>query len=102
MYLYQTIISKDPTSFKKADGSNQLSNADITAHQDAMTDFEANFKSSAVRIEGIQVAETVFTIEKSYVAFKTLVDGATIQWSDVKYVNGGTEYRLIIVTEVQL
>ena len=89
-YLYRTkIYTNKPfveaLSLNGAEDSNRI-------------DFETNFKSQAVKVNDISVAENTFTIEKTYTDFKTLIDGVSLRWSDVKYFEDSIKYVLNLIT----
>lgn len=93
MYLYQSTILKNPSSFKRADGSNQLSAAEIAANEAAKIDFETNFKSLAVLVESVVISETTFVVGKTYTDFKALIVG-DLTWADIKYSENNEAYNL--------
>jgi hypothetical protein len=80
MYIYTTSIYKDTTN---------VFGIDITANTTAKTDFETNFKATAILVQDIIFAETSIVIVKTYTQFKALIDGTVITWADVKYVDEG-------------
>lgn len=92
MYLYKAIIYKVP------DEVIGLSGSEITQHQSDKTDFEANFKATAVMTDEVVLAETTFVIGKTYVQFKSLIDGALRTWTDVKYTEDSSRYILHLLT----
>lgn len=92
MYLYRAIIQKVPNEVVG------LTSSEITAHQNDKVDFEANFKSSAVKVDDLVLAETTFVISKTYTQFKALIDGALRVWSDVKYTEDDVRYILNLIT----
>lgn len=101
MYLYQTIILKNPINFKKSDGTNQLSASDIAAHQVALSDFETNFRSIAIPIIVLTLAQTTFVVDKTYSAFKALIV-TPITWGDVKYTDDTQKYVLSLLRDTLL
>ena len=92
MYLYKTMIFKDTS---KVIG---LTAAEVTQNGADKSDFETNFKATAVPVDQIAIAETTFEIVKTYTQFKALIDGVLITWADVKYLGNGT-YVLNLATE---
>lgn len=96
MILYNAVILKNPTSFKKADGSNQLSSAEITSHTQALADFEENFKADATKIDRIFLSETTFITELSYTDFKAKVT-LPVLWSNVNFEEDAGSYELYLL-----
>lgn len=94
MYLYKTIIYKIPNEVIG------LSGEEIIQHGEDKTDFEANFKSSAVRTDRIVIAETTFEINKTYQEFKSLTNVLT--WGDVKYIEIDGYYSLYLLTDTPI
>ena len=76
----------------------------IDPEQEAIktADFEANYKSQCYPVTDVEVLNTYFKSDKTYLEFKALVDGENIAWSDVKMITGEKDYRLIILSPVQL
>lgn len=66
------------------------------------TDFETNYKTIAKGFSDIKIGDTTFTLELEYTNFKTLIDGITITWADVRYIegisDGTTDYELYLIT----
>ncbi len=83
-YLYKTIITKDLKNVPST-------NAD-------QVDFETNFKSTAMAVLNIMLAETTFEILVDYATFKTKIDGVDVTWSLVKYTDNGNQYELNILS----
>ncbi len=85
-YLYNTYIEYQDTSDR--------------------TDFETNYKATAKGFSYITIGDTTFTLELGYTNFKTLIDGITITWADVRYIEGisdGTsDYELYLITSSPL
>lgn len=92
MYLYKAIIYKVPGEVVG------FSPSEITEHQNDRIDFETNFRVSAVKTDGIVLAETTFVISKTYVSFKSLIDGTLRTWLDVKYIEDNSRYILHLLT----
>jgi len=92
MYLYKAVIHKIPTEVIG------LTSSEIVEHQNNRGDFEANFKSSAVKVDDLILAETTFVINKTYIQFKTLIDGALRVWPDVKFTEDDVRYILNLIT----
>ena len=65
------------------------------------SDFETNFKATAVEINDIEYADTVFIVQKTYTQFKALIVSPLV-WSDVKYENAHSRYILSILSETAL
>lgn len=92
MYLYKAIIHKIPDEVVGLTGS------EIVQHQNDKTDFEENFKVTAVKADDVVLAETTFVIGRTYVQFKSLIDGTLRTWSDVKYTEDNSRYTLHLLT----
>jgi len=71
------------------------------AHAADATDFVTNYKSSALEITQITIAQTAFTITKTYTDFKALV-ATPIDWGDVKFIQVRDNYELYLVSESEL
>ena len=87
MYLYQTTLFIDTTNTY---GFPVTNSAD-------KTDWETNFKSQALLINKIEIAETVFIVDKTFTQFKALI-ASPVLWSDVKYVESG-RYNIYLLSE---
>jgi hypothetical protein len=92
MYIYKSTI------FKTTDNVYGIN---VTQNNADKADFEANFKASAVPVDQIDIAETAFIVIKTYTDFKALINGTTILWSDVKYLEDGV-YELNLISETEL
>ena len=92
MYLYKAIVYKIPNDVAGITAS------EVIAHQTDKIDFEANFKSTAIKVDELVLAETTFVISKTYTQFKTLIDGVLRVWSDAKYTEDSTRYILNVLT----
>lgn len=92
MYLYKAIIHKIPDEVVGLTGS------EIVQYQNDKTDFEANFKVTAVKADDVVLAETTFIIGRTYVQFKSLIDGTLRTWADVKYTEDSSRYTLHLLT----
>ena len=88
MYLYRTILYKQPAALGLPNNSHA---ADIA-------DFEASYKAQATRVNEMVLAETTFVVDLSYSAFKEKVDGITVTWADIKYTEDGAKYWLNVLT----
>lgn len=75
---------------------------DPTTEAANKTDYETNYKSLTVKVTDIVVAETAFIVEKTYTAFKALIDGSTIKWTDVKEKESDIAYELHLITDSPL
>ncbi len=82
--------------------TNNVIGIDITQNDADKADFEANFKALAKRIDSLIIAETTFEVEKTYAQLKTLVDGATITWADIKYIETDEGYKLYLLRDTLL
>jgi len=92
MYLYRTTIYKDT--------SNVLG-LNISQNNTDKTDFETNYKNTAIAVSNVVISETTFLTELSYATFKTKVV-TPILWSDVKYTDDGLRYVLHISSSIPL
>lgn len=75
---------------------------DVTQNNVDKLDFETNFKSQAKKIDSLIIAETTFEVEKTYTELKGLVDGTTITWADIKFVETDEGYRLYLLRDTLL
>ena len=91
MYLYKTVTYHDTSGVASVPASNAADNAD----------FVANRKASAVQVDALELAETVFVTEKSYTDFGTLVTNNTT-WASVKYVTGAKSYEMYLISNTPL
>jgi len=62
------------------------------------TNFETNFKASAVPISSLELGESVFAIEKNYTDFKSLIT-SPITWADVRYETLAYFYILYLLSD---
>lgn len=83
MYLYKTYLFKS--------GANVIGKP--VDNDTNRTDWENNHKSSAVKVDEVQVATTTFVIDKSYADFEALI-ADPVTWADVKYVETDKHYEL--------
>jgi len=88
MYLYSTTIYRD---------TNDVIGINVVQNDLDKTDFETNYKSQAVLVGEIFLAETTFVLEITYASFKSKIDGVNILWSDVKYQETAKHYTLNIL-----
>ena len=88
-YLYNVILFRNPETIGIPPNSYA---ADIA-------DFETNYKSQAMEVNAVVLAETTFEVAKSYANFKVLIDGVLRTWSDVKYTEDTVKYSLNLLTE---
>ena len=93
IYAYMHEIRTDATNSYGFDNSQEATDK---------TDFETNFKSSALSVSSVEIAENTAEIIKSYTGFKTLIDGTTITWADVRYVTETDHYDLYLITDTPL
>lgn len=63
-----------------------------------LTDFETNFKSQAVYINELVIAETTFVEWLSYTQFKNIIVDP-LAWADVKYKQIESKYILHLALE---
>ena len=65
-------------------------------------DFETYYKATAKGFTEFDIGDNVFILELTYTNFKSLIDGVTITWGDVRYIvnttNGLTMYELYLIT----
>lgn len=87
MYLYKTVTYHDTTDVVTVPANNSTNNSD----------FVANNKSSAIKVDELNVSETTFVTELSYEDFDSLVEGNTT-WASVKYIAGPRAYQLYLVS----
>lgn len=92
-YLYKHRIMTDLTNCFGFNASQEASDK---------SDFDTNYKSSTIKVDDLELLDTVFIIEKSYADFKTLIDGTTITWGDVKREDGWNFYDLYLITDTLL
>lgn len=86
MYLYKTTIYKNTNDVIGAEPNNDTN----------LSDFENNFKASALQVNSVNVSETSFEIVKGYADFKDLIDGVSLTWADVRYIEN-EKYELSIL-----
>jgi hypothetical protein len=70
---------------------------DATENAKHKIDFETNYKSTAVKITGITIAETSYETEMDFDNFKALV-ATPITWADVKYIEDSQKYILYLIS----
>lgn len=75
---------------------------DVTQNDADKADFETNYKASAKKIDSLIIAETTFEVEKTYSQLKALIDGTTITWADIKYVETDGGYKLYLLRDTLL
>jgi len=88
MYLYHAIIYHNTTNVVTLPANN-------TAN---VADFEDNHKSTALKVDGIEIIETTFEIDKTYEEFDALITG-DIDWSDVRYEEHAKDYCLYLTSD---
>ena len=91
-YLYNTFVYHTTTTVI---GVNQAEEEEHT------TDFETNYKSQCLQVSKIIPLTTTFDIVLPYDQFKAKITG-DILWSDVKYVDDGKAYNLVLITDSPL
>lgn len=87
MYLYRTVTYHDTTDVVTVPANNATNNSD----------FVANHKASAIKVDELTLAETTFVTELSYEDFDDLVTNNTT-WASVKYVAGPRAYQLYLIS----
>ena len=93
MYLYKSLIYHDTTNVVDLPADNATDIADFEG---------ATKKPNALSIDSLELSETTFELSKDYTAFDALIDGTDILWSDVKYIDDGKAYCLILASENEL
>lgn len=93
MYLYKTQLHRDTTNVNNPPASND----------NDVVDFDvAGKKGSATKINEIVIQETTFITVDDYATFDGRVDGTTIVWSDVKYIEDASSYTLYLSSDTAL
>ena len=92
-YLHKSALFKN---------TDNVASIDAVQNDADKTDFESNFKSQAKNIDTLIIAETTFEVNKTYAEFKSIVDGVTVTWADVKYTETEGGYRLYILRDTLL
>jgi hypothetical protein len=88
MNLYTMTLFKSTTNVIGAPGDNDANK----------TDFEANDKPLATKIDAIEIVETTFIIIKTYAQFEALLV-APLTWADVKYLEDDRKYTCYLIAE---
>lgn len=88
-YLYTHSILTDAANTYGFDTGQEASDK---------TDFETNFKSTAIPISNFEEGESLFQTEKSYADFKTLI-ASPITWADVRYQTNSKFYHLLLLSD---
>lgn len=88
MYLYQMTLYKDTSRVIGAPGDNTVNT----------TDFVANDKPLAVKVDEVVLSETTFVIDKTYAQFEALLV-SPVTWADVKYTENENSYVCYLMTE---
>lgn len=65
-------------------------------------DFENNHKAVASEVDEVLLSETTFVVWVDYATFEAFIDGETITWADVKYINNLIDYQLNLLVDVPL
>lgn len=86
-YLYRAVIYKSTTKVINPDPNNEAN----------MTDFEANYKGTAMAITGMDILDTTFISDILYSVFKTKIDGVIITWANVKYIENDICYIINLI-----
>jgi len=87
-YLYTTTIYTE---------TDNVIGINVTQNNIDLTDYENNHQSDTVKVTELQIAETTFKSDLSYVDFDALIV-APYDWGDVKEVNGAGSYNLYLIT----
>jgi len=85
-YLYKTVLYKSGATVINKPASNDADR----------TDFETNFKATALKVDNVLISETTFVLELTYAQFKAKII-APILWSDVKHIEDEA-YRLNLLS----
>jgi hypothetical protein len=91
MYLYKTVTYHNTNGVVTVPANNTTDNSD----------FVANRKASAVKVDEMVLSETTFVTDLSYSAFKTLVTNNTT-WASVKYITGTKSYQMFLISSSPL
>lgn len=91
MYLYKTVTYHITEGVVTLPANNAADNSD----------FVANRKASAVKVDEVAINETTFVTELSYTAFSTLVTNNTT-WASVKYIAGPKAYQMFLISSSPL
>jgi len=94
-YFYKTIL------FKNASNVIGFSSSDITQNNTDKTDFEINFKATAVKVNDVIIAETTFISDLSYTNFKVKIV-SPLTWGNVRYTEDATQYILNLLSDIAL
>ena len=87
MYLYTTILYTDTSILSNVPTNNDSNKSD----------FETNYKSQAVKVASLTVAETTYILDVDYSTFKSKI-ASPIVWSDIRYTDTNSSYKLYLVT----
>jgi hypothetical protein len=88
-YIYRAYIYTQPDGVVGVTPSVENANK---------TDFENNFKSSALEFSDVDIVETSLIKDLSYTDFKAKIDGTTITWGDVRYEVYPIKYELFVIS----
>ena len=91
MYLHRTTIYKDTANVIGAPADNASNK----------TDFENNFKASAIAVTEVTLQETTYEQDSSWAQFKTAIT-SPYTWADVKYIDKDNYYSIFMLTEIDL
>lgn len=87
-YLYRAVSYKNPELLGLPAGTNA---ADIT-------DFETNYKATALLVNSVNLAETTFEIDKTYTQFKALVV-SPLTWANIEYTEDSVKYIFNLLSD---
>ena len=88
MNLYTLTLFKSITNVIGAPADNDVNT----------TDFVANDKPLATKVDGVTLLTTTFLINKTYSQFEALLV-SPITWADVKYTEDERKYTCYLLTE---
>jgi len=88
MNLYNLTLFKSTTNVIGAPADNDVNT----------TDFVANDKPLATKVDSVQIMSTTFLINKTYAQFEALLV-SPITWADVKYTEDEKKYTCYLITE---
>lgn len=93
MYLYKKVIFIE---------TDKVIGIDVQQNNADKTDWEDNYKSSAVPVNELVIAETTFIVDNiTWATFKTLVD-TPYTWGDVKYIENSGRYEIYLTSSEPL
>jgi len=86
-YLYKTVLYTNTDGVIGVPASNSTD----------LTDYENNRQADTIKVDNYDLAETTFTIDKSYSDFSNLIS-TPFDWTDVREVTGINRYELLLIT----